>query len=312
MIINRSIKLFLWELQMIFKNSGRQLFIIGLLIGFLVFILNIFLGISLYTHQFSGTLKDKLGIYFYIKDIPWNEPVVYKEIILLKEELESKWLEVSFSSKEDAFGFLQKRLPNILENFEKFGIENPLPATLYVMFDDEKEYNYLKTSIIAHKSIILNIKDIDKWATLKQQENRVLKVVNFTNFIMVSSYVLVLVLWIVILFFLMFLLENIFQRFRKDLSIKKFLWATSNQIAKSFMWITFFVLLESVVVSSILILIWTYIVNYYLFELFSLNLLEVINIWKFIGVLFLEFIFILSISLLVSFGFVTSLNKKIK
>jgi cell division protein FtsX len=67
-----------------------------------------------------------------------------------------------FSSKDDAMKFLSNKLPEISQNFEKFGIENPLPATLYVMFSSHKEYEILKTTIIKYKDIILNIKDISQ------------------------------------------------------------------------------------------------------------------------------------------------------
>jgi cell division protein FtsX len=66
-----------------------------------------------------------------------------------------------FSSKEDAFEFLQKRVPDVVTSFEKFGIENPLPATLYVMFHNDSEYKILKDVILEHKDIILNAEDVD-------------------------------------------------------------------------------------------------------------------------------------------------------
>jgi len=299
--------------MMIFKVSWKQLLVIGILIWFLVFILNVFLSISLCAGQFSGWLRDKLGMYFYIKDTPGNEHLIYKEIMDLKDILEEQNLEVVFSSKEDAFEFLQKRVPDVVTSFQKFDIENPLPATLYVMFDDEKEYQILRSTIIEYKHIILNIKDINQWSTLKQQENRVLTIINFTNFVMIASYVLIAVLSIIILFFLVFLLENIFQRFRKDLGIKKLLWATRGQIAKSFMRLTLLVLLWSVVVAIILIWVSSYVVNYYLVELFDVSLFVYAseNIANLGIVLWGEFIFFVIISLLVSFGYVSSLNKKI-
>jgi len=66
-----------------------------------------------------------------------------------------------FSSKNDALQFLEKKIPDVVSNFEKFGIENPLPSTLYVMFDSDRKYEALKTVITNNKDIILNIKDID-------------------------------------------------------------------------------------------------------------------------------------------------------
>jgi cell division protein FtsX len=66
-----------------------------------------------------------------------------------------------FSSKDDALNFLEKKIPDVVNNFQKFGIDNPLPSTLYVMFDSNTTYESLKNIIIQNKDIILNIKDID-------------------------------------------------------------------------------------------------------------------------------------------------------
>jgi cell division protein FtsX len=121
-----------------------------------------FLGISLYAHQFTGELRDKLGMYFYIKDDVANQTSdTYKRIINMKSDLESHGLKVMFSSKEDALAFLEKKVPDVVSNFQKFGIENPLPATLYVMFANDNQYNALKTVILKNKDIILNTQDID-------------------------------------------------------------------------------------------------------------------------------------------------------
>jgi cell division protein FtsX len=67
-----------------------------------------------------------------------------------------------FSSKDDAFAFLKDRIPEVVDSFQKYGIENPLPATLYVMFENENEYQELRSTIMEYKNIILNIKDIDQ------------------------------------------------------------------------------------------------------------------------------------------------------
>jgi len=280
---------------------------------FLLFILNIFLSIALFSNQFSLDLRDKLGMFFYVRDIPGNEHVVYKEIMELKDELEDQWLEVQFSSKEDAFEFLQQRVPDVVTSFQKFGIENPLPATLYVMFDNEDEYQALRTSMIEHKQIILNIKDVDRWATLKQQENRVLTVINFTNFLKIASYVLMIVLIIIILIFLTFLLESIFQRFRKDLTIKKFLWATRWQVVKSFVYLTLSVVLGAIIISGLLVVLGGLVVSHYLVDLFDINLLTYLteNMRWLLSILIIEIVGLVGISSLVSSLFVASLNKKI-
>lgn len=312
MFANRS-RILREEIVSIIKLSWKQLFAISLLIGFLVFILNVFFAISLYTGQFGDTLKDKMWMYFYIKDVPGNENIVYKEIMDLKDSLQSQGLEVEFSSKEDAFEFLQKRIPDVISSFEKFGMDNPLPATLYVLVDDEKEYQALRTEILNHKNIILNIKDIDEWASLKQQENRILTVINLSNFVKVSSYILMWILSIIILFFLWFLLENIFQRFRNDLKIKKLLGATSGQLASSFIRLTVVVLLVAIVLGVVLMAIAAYALNFYMKELFDVTLFAsmAMNSWTFVKFLVVELVLLFVISLGVSYWFVHSLNKKI-
>lgn len=100
-------------------------------------------------------------MYFYIKESTDQTTDINKRIITLKDDLEAEGLKVMFSSKDDALAFLQKKIPDVVSNFQKFGIENPLPATLYVMFDSDSKYESLKTIILKNKDIILNTKDVD-------------------------------------------------------------------------------------------------------------------------------------------------------
>jgi cell division protein FtsX len=118
-------------------------------------------------------------MYFYIKDIPGQESEIYTEVMTMKDELKAKGLTAMFSSKADALKFLEKKIPNVVENFQKYGVDNPLPATLYVMFKNKSQYEDLKQIILKHKDIILNIKDVDPDKTIKQQENRNLNIINF-------------------------------------------------------------------------------------------------------------------------------------
>lgn len=162
----------------------------------------------MYANKFTGELKDRLGMYFYIKDnietssLSGSDTQIYKRVISLKDELESQGLKVMFSSKDDALSFLEKKIPDVVDNFQRFGIENPLPSTLYVMFDSDSKYESLKTIIIKNKDIILNTKDIESGSTLKQQENRVLTIINLSNFVVGLSYVIITILLLIILSFL--------------------------------------------------------------------------------------------------------------
>jgi cell division protein FtsX len=113
-------KLFRDDITSLFRAYKGQMIWIAILSGFLLFLLNILMGISLYGNTFNEGLKDKLGMYFYIKDVPDQQEQIYKQVINLKEKLQAQGLQVDFSTKEDALNFLQKRLPDLTGSFEKF------------------------------------------------------------------------------------------------------------------------------------------------------------------------------------------------
>jgi len=113
-------KLFWDDIKSIFKAYRAQMIWISVLSGFLLFLLNILIGVSFYGNTFNDSLRDKLGMYFYIKDVPEKEEQIYKQVMDLKEKLQAEGLQVSFSTKEDALNLLEKRLPDLTGSFEKF------------------------------------------------------------------------------------------------------------------------------------------------------------------------------------------------
>lgn len=294
------------------KTSWTNILGVSVLIWFLLFLLNIFLWVSLYANQFTGELKDRLGMYFYIKEDTTQTNEIYKKVISLKDELEEQWLKVMFSSKDDALAFLEKKIPDVVSNFEKFGIDNPLPATLYVMFDSDSKYEALKTTILKNKDIILNTKDFDSWSTLKQQENRVLTIINLSNFVVGLSYVIIAILLLVILSFLGFLLKNIFHTFHRELEVKKILWATYNQIIKWFLSLTVNVLWWSYLICLALLLISWITINFYVYTLFDITLWSVFhNMLLIIGIFVGEILVIAGVWFAFSYFFARALNKKL-
>jgi hypothetical protein len=99
-----------------------------------------------------------------------------------------------------------------------------------VMFRNQQEYNIMKDIIVKNKDLILNIKDVDKWATLVQQENRSLKIIKVMNIIKFSFYFIVVMLGIIILSFTQHLLRHFFNNFYEEIEIKKLLWAKTKDV----------------------------------------------------------------------------------
>ena len=306
-------KMFPHNLSTILKTSWTNIFGVSIFIGYLLFLLNIFLGVSLYSHQFTGQLKDRLGMYFYIKDMSgYQQTDISKRIITLKDQLETQWLRVMFSSKDDALAFLQKKIPDVVNNFQKFGIDNPLPATLYVMFDSNSKYESLKTIILQNKDIILNTKDVEVGSTLKDQENRVLTIINLSNFVVGLSYLIIAILLAIILSFIGFLLKNIFHTFHRELEVRKILGATYNQIMQWFTALTVNVLSFSFLICIALLLVSWITINYYIYSLFNVTLWSVFsNILLVIGIFIGEIIVVAFAGFGFSYFFARALNKKL-
>jgi hypothetical protein len=91
------------------------------------------------------------------------------------------------------------------------------------MFANQKEYNIMKDIIVKNKDLILNVKDVDKGASLMQQENRSLRIINIMNTIKISFYFIIAMLGVIIVFFTQYLLIHFFNNFYEEIEIKKLL-----------------------------------------------------------------------------------------
>lgn len=225
-----------WDTKHIIKHSFISIIFTWILIWFLFFLFNTFSGLLIKEKEINDSMASKIGMYFYIQDEkdPSSDEI-YKKIINIKDQLAENWIKAEFSSKNDAFGFLESKIPEITENFEKFWIENTLPSTLYVMFKNEKEYNIMKDIIVANKDIILNVKDVDKWATLQQQENRSLKIIGIMKTIKYFTIIMTIILWVVIIAFTQHLLRHFFYESYRENQVKKLLWATHTDANGGFL-----------------------------------------------------------------------------
>ncbi len=256
-----------WDLKRIIKSNLPRLLRTSLIVAFLFYLLNIFTAIGFKINDISTLVTDKVGMYFYINDNV-NQEEIYSRVIDIKDELSQKWLETSFSSKDDAFNFLENKIPEITENFDKFGIDNPLPSTLYIMFDNEKEYNIMKEVILKNKDMVLNIQDIDEWATLQQQENRSLKILKIIRDIQYSVFFILIIIWLIVITFTQHLLRNFFFDFYKELEIKKLLWATHKAANSGF-------------ILTLLFIITAWFIVWFILTCLSLNILDanLVSLW---------------------------------
>ena len=207
------------------------------------------MGASFYVGSFGETLKDRLGMYFYIKDDTSTQSITYKKVIALQNELAAQGIKTSFSSKEDAMNFLNKKIPSVMENFEKFGVDNPLPSTLYVMFRNQSQYSILKDTLAKYKDIILNN------ANLQAQETKTLGLINLANFVE-GLLVGVVVVLIGVIFAIIGMMTMLFAKyFKKQLEIRNLLGALAHETAKEFSLIHLELLVIGFVICGLALLI---------------------------------------------------------
>lgn len=233
-------KLLIDDIKKTLKSKPRNFIFTWLLLWWLFFVFNTMFGITISTEKIENLAASKIWIYFYIQDNENNPWELTTRIINITDTLKQKWLQVQYTAKDKAFEYLENKIPELTSNFDKFGIENPLPSTLYVMFSNKKEYEIMKSVIIANKDIVMNAKDVDKSATLVQQENRSLRILDTINTIKITLIMISIIIAISILTLTQHLMTNFFYSFFKDIELKKLLWAdslTANQWFLSVLWI---------------------------------------------------------------------------
>lgn len=222
--------------KQIMKDGIFQVIGVSFLIWFLLYLLHILVGLSLGVHYMSQNIQNKLGVYFYIKDNPNQQDQTYSKVIEMKDKLEKLWMKVNYVSKDEAIKSIERKVPSVLESFEKYGIKNPLPATVYVLFDNNKDYEKLKAVITLYEWIIANRDDISKIGeNMKKQETRILQTLGFTRAITALSVFLIVVILIIVCAFLMLTIKTKFDAFRKMISIQQLLWTPYFLILSPFL-----------------------------------------------------------------------------
>ena len=307
-------KPFIDDVKSIFRSYRGQMIWISILSGFLLFLLNILIWVSMYGNTLNSSLNDKLGMYFYLNDSVEEETKLYKQVMQLKTKLEDEWLKVNFLTKEDAMDFMMKRLPELTGSLEKFWMNNPLPATLYVTLPDISKYETLKEVMLENKEIIINIQDIEQLDNLESQENRIRNVIKLSNFVQILSMALVIILAAAVLSFSIFFLRSIFTRFWNDIQVKKLLWATKSQIIMPFLTLILYSIVGGFLISLLLTLVSIWVFDYYMSQLFSYTLTAHLfaKRWIIILLFIMEIVVIVGLLMWISYVFVSKLHKKLK
>jgi len=293
----------------ILKAYKKPMWAISILMWILIFVLNVFFAWAFFGNTFNDQMKDKLGIYIYLNDVASSE----NDAIRIKTSLEEKWIKVSYTSKDDALSFVEKRVPDLTDTFKKYNMDNPLPSTLYINYSNQEEFAIVKEVLEANKTKILNLSDVSDNA-IKTQEKRVLTVINLSNFLQHFAYFVVLSILLTVIAFAIFFLRTIFSNFYWDIQAKKLLWASASQVIQPFLNVILIALIVAFIVAILLLIITSIPLNSYLMALLDVNLFAYISVMslKIVAVWVIEVAFIVSLLMCISYRYVWTLHSKLK
>jgi len=293
----------------ILKAYKKPMWAISILMWILIFVLNVFFAWAFFGNTFNDQMKDKLGIYIYLNDVASSE----NDAIRIKTSLEEKWIKVSYTSKDDALSFVEKRVPDLTDTFKKYNMDNPLPSTLYINYSNQEEFAIVKEVLEANKTKILNLSDVSDNA-IKTQEKRVLTVINLSNFLQHFAYFVVLSILLTVIAFAIFFLRTIFSNFYWDIQAKKLLWASASQVIQPFLNVILIALIVAFIVAILLLIITSIPLNSYLMALLDVNLFAYISVMslKIVAVWVIEVAFIISLLMCISYRYVWTLHSKLK
>jgi len=146
--------------NMSFSNMWRNKYLTiatVLVMGILIFIFNIILSVNYVTQKALNDLTRKVDIVVYLKDN--TEYYQAQEMIKELKELDGV-VEATYTSKTDALKIVSQTRPKTAEFLSKYGIDNPLPASLNVtterpelhimvqQFLNQEKYRHLLASTI--------------------------------------------------------------------------------------------------------------------------------------------------------------------
>lgn len=283
--------------------------LISILMGFLLFLMNVFLVVSVQGQNFNDQMKSKLGVYIYLKD----SQNLQQQAVNIKTELEKKGLKVSYTSKDEALKFVERRVEDLTKTLKKYNLENPIPSTLYINYTDAGEFAVMKNVLEANKDAILNMNDLSDNA-IKTQEKRVLNIINLSNFLQSFGYLTVGLMGVSVIVFAIFFLQAMFEHFRRDVQAKKLLGATAQQIAQPFIRVIFMALWMAFVLAVLLLIGMSLGLETYLAAVFDFSLVNMISkvIFEILGIGIVEIVIMMLVLISLSYWQVMRWNKQLK
>lgn len=303
----------------LWKHSLWQFLGISAVIAFLLFFLHLFLASAYVTKQVSSDITQRLGFYFYIVEPAQinntlNGDQIFSRVMSMKDELTTQGMEVEYYSKDDALKLLQKRIPGVIQNFDKYGIDNPLPATMYVTFSNNEQFIALSGIVGSYKDVVRNAESIQTKGGFAEQKQRISNIINITNFSTVFSIVLMIVVCVMIITFLMLIITMKCRQFRKNIEVEKLLGANYMTIKMPFLISSVIMLVIAFVFTGLIVSIIGHYIGgsfSYLFNTSLASYVSSIGRYHLLMIVLIEFVVLAAVSVGINDRVLTHMIKQI-
>lgn len=317
-----------------FRQGNRwQLRMMSFVFAILLLFLHVFVMLASLTRHTADGVKQKLGVYFYIKDVAqsnWSNglqgattgfttttgtsPAIARDThaertVEFQEALEAAGAGVKYIGKDEALKNLQNRLPSMVKSFDQYGIDNPLPVTLYVTFQNQKQFDAVM-GVKSQFSEILYAGSTTNSPDMQFQRNA--RVINLLQVLQIFFWAIVGACVAVILIFLGMIIKTKFTAMYQTINVQKLLGASYSRLKKPFFTNSILLLGIGYVMAAILMVILLLNVASVFPYLFGTTLVEVF--WGQAGLrviwLFVEFIILVGVSLIYANWELSKLLKK--
>lgn len=249
LLIQRIFKL---SFQNIWRNKVLSIATI-FVIGTILFIFNILLAVNFIAKDALKDLSQKIDITLYIKESTDEEQI--QNLINEIKTFEGV-SEVDYISKQQALAQLKQTHPDILVSFEKYKLDNPLPASISIKTDNPNDHFKLSQRLQQERYQAyfsnINIQNTEKNTVVSSVSKNLMELSTFTQQV---------IFWLVIIFILggtLIILNalqiTIYTR-KKEICVMKLVGASHWFIRSPFIIESIIYALLSVILSFILLLI---------------------------------------------------------
>lgn len=204
-------------LQMI-RVGWKQSLIASFIVLCLLLLIHMLSILARNAWKTTGDVQQQLWVFLYLRDD------VEDSGVKLLEELQEAWLTTTYFSKDDAFRLLAKKLPDILEQLSVYGIQNPLPPTIYIVYKNQEQYESMKSIVSRYDDAISTLDNVTLKSSFQEQTWRASRLVTMMQVLL--AICTVLIWWVVVMIGMVisYIVTNFFYRFQQQVELTSLLW----------------------------------------------------------------------------------------